>query len=134
MTSAGRAHAADRFTARVAAADWNAGIEEINDYGCALLPRLLTPDESAELAALYDEPNRFRSTVNMQRHRFGQGEYRYFAEPFPRRSTGCGERCIRDCCRSPGIGTPSSAGIRHGVSAIRSGRRHTLGLVFHDAT
>jgi len=27
----------------------------------------------------------------------------------------------------------SAAPVRHGVSVIRSGRRHTLGLVFHDA-
>jgi uncharacterized protein len=27
----------------------------------------------------------------------------------------------------------SRAPMRHGVSVIRSGRRHTLGLVFHDA-
>jgi hypothetical protein len=27
----------------------------------------------------------------------------------------------------------SAAPVRHGVSTIRSGRRHTLGLVFHDA-
>jgi hypothetical protein len=27
----------------------------------------------------------------------------------------------------------SAAPVRHGVSAIRSGRRHILGLVFHDA-
>jgi hypothetical protein len=28
----------------------------------------------------------------------------------------------------------SAAPVRHGVSVIRSGRRFTLGLVFHDAT
>jgi hypothetical protein len=28
----------------------------------------------------------------------------------------------------------SAAPVRHGVSAVRTGRRHTLGLVFHDAT
>jgi hypothetical protein len=27
----------------------------------------------------------------------------------------------------------SAAPVRHGVSVIRSGRRHTLALVFHDS-
>ena len=27
----------------------------------------------------------------------------------------------------------SAAPVRHGVSTVTSGRRHTLGLVFHDA-
>ncbi len=58
-------------------------VDEVNEYGCALLDRLLTTEECREIAALYDEPDRFRSTVNMGRHRFGSGEYRYFREPFP---------------------------------------------------
>ena len=32
-----------------------------------------------------------RSTVDMSRHRFGAGEYRYFAEPFPHPLTGLKE-------------------------------------------
>jgi hypothetical protein len=33
--------------------------------------------------ALYDDDGRFRSTIDMARHRFGQGQYRYFAYPLP---------------------------------------------------
>ncbi|MBO0775200.1 MAG: 2OG-Fe(II) oxygenase [Actinobacteria bacterium] len=72
-----------RHARRVAAADWDAVARELDGYGCAPLPRLLTPAECAQLAALYDEPGRFRATIDMARHRFGSGQYRYFAEPFP---------------------------------------------------
>ncbi|HZH44507.1 MAG TPA: 2OG-Fe(II) oxygenase [Lysobacter sp.] len=52
--------------------------------GYALTPPLLAPAECAALAALYDDPHtRFRSTVRMARHGFGQGEYRYFDYPLP---------------------------------------------------
>ena len=63
--------------------DWNAVTDELNEHGCAMLPRLLSADECARIAGLYGDVGRFRSTVDMARHRFGQGQYRYFAEPFP---------------------------------------------------
>lgn len=68
---------------RVAGADWAALTDEVNDYGCALMPPLLTSNECTRLAALYDETERFRSTVDMARYRFGKGEYRYFDRPLP---------------------------------------------------
>jgi hypothetical protein len=235
----------DRFTKRVAGADWTAVAAEVDDYGCAALPALLTPKECAEVAAVYDEPDRFRSTIDMARHRFGQGQYRYFQSPFPAPVARLREelyprllpiardwyaRLGRDAewpdtlaewleiCHDAGQTRPtpillryqqgdwnalhrdlygdkvfplqvvvnlnapgedhtggefllveqrpraqsratstlipqghglvfttrdrpvrsargwSAAPVRHGVSVIRSGRRHTLGLVFHDAT
>jgi hypothetical protein len=46
---------------------------------------LLEPVSCSMLSALYDEERHFRSTVVMQRHNFGRGEYRYFAYPLPAR-------------------------------------------------
>jgi hypothetical protein len=68
---------------RVDAVDWDEIGGQLNDYGCALTPPLLTPAESGEIAALYDQDDRFRATIDMGRHRFGSGEYRYFRRPFP---------------------------------------------------
>ena len=68
---------------RVDRADWAQLSAELNDYGCALTPPLLTPDETDQIATLYDQDDRFRSTIDMNRHRFGSGEYRYFKRPFP---------------------------------------------------
>jgi uncharacterized protein len=68
---------------RVDGADWTAVTAEVNDVGCALTPRLLTAAECAQIAGLYDRGGLFRSTVEMARYRFGEGEYKYFARPFP---------------------------------------------------
>lgn len=68
---------------RTAASDWPAITEELGTHGCALTPRLLAPAACRALTALYDHPHHFRSTVDMARHRFGSGQYRYFAHPLP---------------------------------------------------
>jgi uncharacterized protein len=68
---------------RVDALDWAAIAGELDDLGCAAAGRILDADESRALADLYDEPGLFRSTVDMARHRFGEGRYRYFDRPLP---------------------------------------------------
>lgn len=230
---------------RVRGVDWPAARAALDDVGVADLGEVLTPDECAALAALYDDDGRFRSTVDMARHAYGRGQYRYFAYPLPdlvgelraalwphllpvardwadRRGTPSPwpddlDRWLADCHHAgqrrptplllrygigdwnalhrdlygelvfplqvvvgldrPGVDfeggelvmveqrpraqsratvTPlgrghavafttrdrpvrsrrgwSAAPMRHGVSTVRSGRRHTLGVVFHDAT
>jgi hypothetical protein len=55
----------------------------LDEQGFALTPPLLTPDECEALAERFDDDARYRSTVDMGRHRFGAGRYRYFADPLP---------------------------------------------------
>ena len=234
----------DRWRQRVDAGNWDAITAEVNEYGGALLPQLLTGAETQVIRSLYEGDQYFRSTINMSRHRFGAGEYRYFKTPYPepveqlkqelyprllpiardwyaklgrpapwpdtldewlRRCHDAGQHkptaillrygqgdwnalhrdlygdkvfplqvvinlnepgrdhsggeflLVEQRPRAQSRGTAtliphghglvfttrdrpvrsargwSAAPVRHGVSAIRSGRRHTLGLVFHDA-
>jgi hypothetical protein len=63
--------------------DWDALHEQLDRTGFARtgVP-VLTSDECDRLASLYDD-GAFRSRVDMARHRFGEGEYKYFAHPLP---------------------------------------------------
>ncbi|MEV6992408.1 2OG-Fe(II) oxygenase [Streptomyces sp. NPDC093228] len=63
--------------------DWAELTDELHEYGNALTRRLLTPEECRKIADLYDEIARFRTTVDMARHRFGSGQYRYFTHDLP---------------------------------------------------
>jgi len=69
--------------ARVASYDWAALARELDTFGCAILPTLLSPAECRTVAALYSNESHFRSHVIMARHGFGKGEYRYFKYPLP---------------------------------------------------
>lgn len=48
-----------------------------------MLPQLLSDDERRGLASLWNDEARFRKRIDMARHRYGQGDYRYFAHPLP---------------------------------------------------
>lgn len=217
--------------------------DDLAAQGYATRP-LLPAETCRELAALYDQDERFRKRVVMEQHAYGRGEYKYFSYPLPdpvaalraalypplamvanawRRVLGeaetfppglddylvrchaagqtrptplllrygpggfnClhqdlygemvfplqatvllsapaedftggefvmveqrpraqsrpivvplrqGEAVIFPVHHRPGIGTRGSYRLtmRHGVSLIRSGQRHTLGIIFHDA-
>jgi uncharacterized protein len=69
--------------ARVDRVDWASVVEEVNAYGCALTQQILSAGECRSLSRMYDEDERFRSTIDMARYRFGSGQYRYFARPLP---------------------------------------------------
>ena len=68
---------------RLKAVDWADADASLSDNGFAQLPALLGPEECADLVALYSDPDRFRSRIDMARFRFGSGEYQYFRNPLP---------------------------------------------------
>jgi uncharacterized protein len=74
---------ADPWTQRVQHTDWHQVRTGLDEVGCALTGPLLTASEAQQIAALYPDRARFRSTITMSRYRFGEGEYRYFAHPYP---------------------------------------------------
>ncbi|HKH19134.1 MAG TPA: 2OG-Fe(II) oxygenase [Solirubrobacteraceae bacterium] len=67
---------------RVDALDWDELREQLDGRGHAITVPLLDTGETEELSNLFDG-GRFRSTIDMARHRFGDGRYRYFDHPLP---------------------------------------------------
>jgi len=67
---------------RADALDWQGIGEQLDARGFAVTEPLLDAGECAGLAELFDA-GQFRSTVDMARHRFGDGRYRYFDHPLP---------------------------------------------------
>ncbi len=74
---------AERIRRRVAALDWPTLEAGLDVDGYARIPGLLTAAECRSLAGLYGAETRFRTTISLERHGFGQGEYKYFAYPLP---------------------------------------------------
>jgi uncharacterized protein len=67
---------------RVDALAWDEMGDQLDGRGFAVTTPLLTEPECEDLADLFDS-GRFRSTIDMARHRFGDGRYRYFDHPLP---------------------------------------------------
>jgi hypothetical protein len=69
---------------RLAAVQWDALVNTVDRDGYAVSEEpVLTPAECAGLRDGFTDDALFRSTVDMARHRFGEGRYRYYASPLP---------------------------------------------------
>ena len=126
--------------------DWTRMTEDMNELGCALTSPILTPEQCAEFVSMFEQDELFRSTIDMARYRFGKSRYRYFANPVPepvaRLRAAFWPHLLpiaRDWADKLGRPAPwpedfsAKAPMRHGVSVLRSGHRHTLAPVLHDA-
>ena len=72
-----------RLTSEIfSSCDWHSVGEQMDAKGFALMPQVLDREICDEFIANYDDLN-YRKTVVMERHRFGQGEYKYFGYPLP---------------------------------------------------
>ncbi|HEX2563789.1 MAG TPA: hypothetical protein VHK25_07720, partial [Acidimicrobiales bacterium] len=63
---------------RVDGVPWTDIGAALDDVGVAPTGSLLTVGECRGLIDIYGDDARFRSTIDMARHRFGEGQYRYF--------------------------------------------------------
>jgi uncharacterized protein len=68
---------------RLARADWAKVRAELDEQGWSHLPAVLNAAECRRLVDVYTRESLYRSTVDMERYRFGRGQYRYFAYPLP---------------------------------------------------
>ena len=67
---------------RIDALDWTGLRRTLDENGFAITDPVLQRAECEELGGLFDGDG-FRSTIDMARHRFGDGRYRYFDHPLP---------------------------------------------------
>lgn len=69
---------------RVARWDWEALARTLADDGVAVTPPLLSRAACRRLRQSFDDQGTaFRSTIDMSRHNYGSGMYRYFDYPLP---------------------------------------------------
>lgn len=71
--------------------DWTITRTALDTRGWAILPELLEGHACRQFQRLYDDNNLFRSRVEMHRHSFGEGQYKYFDYPLPQTLTNLRE-------------------------------------------
>jgi len=67
---------------RIAAINWEQITRTLHDKGFVIVKAILNKQECDTLIDNYDNGN-YRKTVNMDRYRYGSGEYKYYDYPLP---------------------------------------------------
>lgn len=68
---------------RIDKLDWESIREELHDKGFVVVKKVLLKSECQQLIKEYNTDASYRKTINMERYRFGSGEYKYFSYPLP---------------------------------------------------
>jgi hypothetical protein len=63
--------------------NWNKVADELHSHGYAVTEPILTVAECMALIKGYSNDCLFRSRIQMEKYRFGAGEYKYFKYPLP---------------------------------------------------
>jgi hypothetical protein len=73
----------ERLRDLISALDWSSLQRKLDEQGFAEIPPLLNKEQCSEIINTYGQDAYFRSTIDMDRYRFGSGEYKYFQASLP---------------------------------------------------
>src|SRR3978361_1371192 len=68
---------------RIDLVNWETVTEDMNEQGYSCTPNVLTDAECDDMIRQYNNEALYRKTINMERYRFGLGEYKYYQYPLP---------------------------------------------------
>ncbi|HWV72707.1 MAG TPA: 2OG-Fe(II) oxygenase [Pseudosphingobacterium sp.] len=68
---------------RLADKNWTDINDELHDKGFVVVKNVLNKEECNKLIETFTADKMYRKTINMERYRFGRGEYKYFQYPLP---------------------------------------------------
>ncbi|MFL5245093.1 MAG: 2OG-Fe(II) oxygenase [Gemmataceae bacterium] len=146
-----------RWSEELASFDWYALGDRLTRDGCVVIAKMVDASTCEQLCGMFDDDERFAKTVVMDRPEFGQGVYRYFADPIPnvvnqlRRAVYphaartanhwqemLGEpkrfppewEAFRDECHRAGQTTPTPILMKYGPGGFNSLHRDLRGAVF----
>jgi hypothetical protein len=63
---------------------WSEIYRHLGEQGYALTPRIMSGEQCAQIIGYFDQSDKFRSTIDMEKRNFGKGVYKYFSYPLPK--------------------------------------------------